>query len=170
MSILINTSAGLQGDLNFNLLQPTFNTGINFVTNMTDKNLRTLITNATRVVKTTRSDGSDQVTRSLLDHLWSSYDGDEKSFIISHPISDHYPCMSVLKIGSEADKKEIIYRTFHEIQIMSFKNEFKNFLRDSCYLSISCAETLTKSLLDYLVLSVRKLFPQLKKILNHKAI
>ena len=87
---LPSTNVYISGDFNINLFESCTNNNIDFALNLSEINLQTKITCPTRVFSTSVSTSS-----TLLDHVWDSTSRPSEHIVISHPISDHFPTLSI---------------------------------------------------------------------------
>ena len=74
------------GDFNINLLDKVSYSGVHFITGMSNHNLKPMIPNPTRVTHSSET---------LIDHIWSSMNNEFQSFVITEPVSDHFPTLLI---------------------------------------------------------------------------
>ena len=103
------------GDININVNDQLNRQVMNFTAEMANFGFENLITEFTRV--TTHS-------RSIIDHIWTSYPNVDESFVLELAISDHYPIGCVINIPNNQDTKKVKFRKLYEENIPPLKREF----------------------------------------------
>ena len=102
------------GDFNLNLLNAPSVSGLDFVNNLNERNFNQLITLPTRPRTGCNANNRNNLGGTLIDHIWSSYTLDMRSFVIDYPISDHFPVMVTIQIPNINNKTRIEFRSFRE--------------------------------------------------------
>ena len=156
------------GDFNLNLLNKPTSSGIKFITNMNDANLNSLITIPTRP-KINNVNSTSMITRdgTLIDHIWSSYEHDMKSFVLEFPISDHLPVCLFVKIPNVNKKIKIQYGTFNHDQIELFRSRFESYCSDFRQ-NTENPELSMKDFLSFLIKLINEIFPIKEQIMKIK--
>ena len=139
------------GGFNANLLAKPNNNGLNFVSTMLNHGLKPIITTPTRLTNKSAT---------LIDHIWCSINQDFISYVITEPISDHYPVLAVWKINTNLETKKAKIRPKDPKRFEAFGNDFFNYMVDSNFLNNDCPVTLTNDLISHLQANCNHNFPQ----------
>ena len=119
------------GDFNINLFNSPSTSGLRFVADLYEKNLGTVITERTRpyIVQQSMSANRSrsQYDGTLIDHIWSSYGEDLRSYVIDFLISDHFPICVFIHIPNANNKIKYKSRSFTVNQLLKYSDEFELF-------------------------------------------
>ena len=146
---------------NINLLAKPNNNGLNFISTMLNYNLKPSITEPTRMTNSSQT---------LIDHIWSSLNQDFVAFVITEPISDHYPVLTLWKIDTNFNPKKVKLRSRDPKLFEKFGKDFKDFMVDSDYANIHCPVSLINELINHLKDNCSRNFEQKEVCLKKAAL
>ncbi len=120
--IIKNKKVIITGDLNINLLEHTTHQQTNnFLATLQSINFIPHISRPTRF-----PDSADLGQPSLVDHIFTNFNGNFNSGIIHFPISDHLPIFLNIKISTETKKlHQIQFRDLTQINKTKFSTQLK---------------------------------------------
>ena len=116
------------GNININMLGPTTDAGINFSVSMSEKNLKLCTTQPTRVASTIRVTArgtSTNMSKTLIDHIWSSHISNIQPYVIETAIADHFPVLTFVEIPKENSRILTHKRDFNRVIMAKFLEQFR---------------------------------------------